>query len=124
MAGYLRDLVEVVTKEATPDEAPIGSARKLTLRLRDRARSALLDAARVRRSTPAAWATALLEATLVGDGGPVWGKRETEELRALYAELKAAEQAVSDPVALDAVRRAMKRVLDNLTRLQGEVEPR
>lgn len=122
VAGYLRDVVEALTGEATPVKTPIGSARKLTLRPTDEARAALLEAARARRSTPTAWATALLEAALMGDGRPVWGEREAAELRALYTELKAAELAVSDPAALDAVRRAMKRVLGNLSRLQGEIE--
>lgn len=124
VAGYLRYVVEELTGEVEADGASVGSARKLNLRLRDRPRAALLDGARARRSTPAAWATALLEGMLSGDGGPVWGKREVEELRALYAELKAVEQATADPAALNPLRTAMLRVLGNLALLQGAVETR
>lgn len=124
MAKALRLVMEDLAGTPQARSSVTGSARKLNLRLHDAPRAKLLEQAEARGTSPAAWATALLEGALMGGDRPVWGKRETGELRALYAELKAAEQVASDPVALDAVRRAMKRVLDNLARLEAALKSR
>lgn len=118
-AAYLREMVAVVIGDAPP-EGPVapGSARKVTVRLRDEPRRKLLAQAAAQRTTPAAWATALIEAALSGTDRPVWGKREAEELRALYLDLKRIELASSDPAVLDAIRPAMLRVARNIGRLE------
>lgn len=122
VAKALRTVMEEAAGQASDgsesDDAPPGSARKLNLRLRDEPRAALLRQAEGQRTSPAAWATALLEAALLGTNRPVWGKREAEELRALYMDLKRIEGTTSDPAALDAIRRAMLRVADNVGRLE------
>lgn len=120
VAKALRLLMEDAAGQAPEPsrDTAHGSARKLHLRLRDESRAALLRQAAVQRTSPAAWATALLEAALLGTNRPVWGKREAEELRALYLDLKRIEGATSDPAALDAIRRAMLRVADNVGRLE------
>lgn len=120
VAKALRAVMEEAAGQA-PDGtggSTSGSARKLNLRLRDGPRAALLHQAAVQQTSPAAWATALLEAALLGTNRPVWGKREAEELRALYLDLKRIEGVTSDPAALDAIRRAMLRVADNVGRLE------
>ncbi len=120
VAGYLRYVVEELTGEGASLDPPAGSARKLNLRLRDSAREVLLALSCKRRSTPAATATALLEASLLGTDGPAWSKREAEELRVLYLNLKAIEALSSDPAVLDATRSAMLRVAGNIGRLEAK----
>lgn len=118
-AAYLREMVAVVIGDPPP-EGPVapGSARKVTIRLRGEPRRELLAQAASQHTSPAAWATALLEAALSGTDRPVWGKREAEELRALYLDLKRIELASSDPAVLDAIRPAMLRVARNIGRLE------
>ncbi len=120
LAGGIRKLMErEVGQQFTPRRAS-GSARKLNLRLSDAARASLLLQAEERGSSPAAWATAVLEAALSGDGRAVWGRREAEDLRALYAELKAVQPSLSDPAARDALHRAMLRLLKTLTGVEAK----
>ncbi len=118
MAKAIRLLMERVVGDAPSGPVAPGSARKITLRVRDEARAVLLEQAAGQHTSPPAWATALLESALLGAGRPVWGKREAEELRALYLELKAVERASSDPAVLDAIRPAMLRVARNIGRLE------
>lgn len=122
MAKALRVLMEDAAGHTPSAPAAPGSARKLTVRLRDEPRAALLAQAALQHTSPAAWATALLEAALSGTDRPVWGKREAEELRALYLDLKRIELASSDPAVLNAIRPAMLRVARNIGRL--ETKPR
>lgn len=114
VAGGIRALMERETGQQAPPRQGAGSARKLNLRLRDAARAELLRQGEDRGTSPAAWATALLESALLGIDRPVWGRREADELRALYVELKAVQPAVLDPAARDALHRAMLRVLKTL----------
>lgn len=114
VAGGIRALMErEAGQQASPRQAA-GSARKLNLRLRDAARAELLRQGEERGTSPAAWATALLESALLGIDRPVWGRREADELRALYVEMKAVQAVVSDPVARDGLHRAMLRLLKTL----------
>lgn len=124
MAKGIRVLMEEVSGQSAGKPPVSGSARKLDLRLSDGPRAKLLEQAAARDTSPPAWARALLEAALLGEGRPVWGKRETAELRALYAELKEVERVTGDPAVLDPLRVAMMRVLNNLARLQREFESR
>lgn len=117
-AAHLRDLAHAEADLAVLPPRPSGAARKLDLRLRDDARASLLEGARERGITPAAYATAILELVLLGKAEPRGPERD--RLRQTYlafrlirdtsreADVKALAQA-----AMNRVERAMR----------GETEP-
>ncbi len=84
-AAIRRLLVSVVDGQ-DPTE-PVGSAgHRVTVRLKDAERFALLEAARLRQTTPANWIRSLAIGHLARR--PQWNDAEVLELRAVFTELR------------------------------------
>lgn len=126
VSSLLRELIGGVAAGGPATEPRgVGRSEQVLVRLRGPEREALGQAARDRRTTPAAWVRALVLGTLASQ--PQWSREETEELRAIYGELRrignnvnqiargvnAAVQAGDYPpeqgrAALEAVRLVME----------------
>ncbi len=84
-AAIRRLLLNVVDGQEPPE--PLGSAgHRVTVRLKDAERLALLDAARLRQTTPANWLRSLALGHLLKR--PQWNGAEVAELRAVFTELR------------------------------------
>jgi hypothetical protein len=107
-AALVREFAHSVAGQVPTDPPPPGGAQKLTVRLSGPARVALRDAAAARRSTPAAWATAMLEAQLMRR--PRWSEGEEAVLRAVFGELQRIGDRLTDREAAARVDVAMGRI--------------
>ena len=84
-AALRRILSEAVAGK--PPQAPLGaSGYRVTIRLKDAERLALLAAARDRQTTPSVWLRCLAVAHL--SRRPQWNDSETSELRAIFVEMR------------------------------------
>ncbi len=71
----------------TEPQAPLGTAGyRVSVRLKDRERFALLAAARARQTTPSVWLRCLAVVHL--GKRPQWNEQEVAELRAVFTELR------------------------------------
>lgn len=108
IASLVREFAYSVAGQAPPRPPTVGAAQKLMVRLCEPARLALREAATQRRSTPAAWAAAMLEAQLLHRAR--WSAGEEAALQSIYVELQRIGDAMADREAAAAVERAMNRV--------------
>ncbi len=84
-AALRRILLDVVAGQVP--QAPLGtSGYRVSVRLKDAERLALLAAARARETTPSVWLRCLAVVHL--GRRPQWNERETAELRAVFSELR------------------------------------
>ena len=84
-AAIRRLLLSVVDGQAPAE--PMGSAgHRVTVRLKDAERLALLEASRARQTTPANWLRSLAVVHLARR--PQWSQAEVTELRAVFTELR------------------------------------
>ena len=85
-SAALRRLVHAAADGQEPAD-PLGSAgHRVTVRLKDAERLALLDAAKSRQTTPANWLRSLALGHLMKR--PQWNGAEVAELRAVFTELR------------------------------------
>ncbi len=85
-SAALRKYVLDVASDQEP-QVPLGtSGYRVSVRLKDAERFALLDAARARLTTPSAWLRGLAVVHL--GRRPQWNEQETVELRAVFTELR------------------------------------
>ena len=106
----LRRYVLDASADAEP-QAPLGTAGyRVSVRLKDKERFALLDAARSRRTTPSAWLRSLAVVHL--GRRPQWNEQEVAELRDVFTELRRIGSN------LNQIARAL-----NVAALSGEYPP-
>ena len=133
-AALRRILLDVV--DGQEPQAPLGtSGYRVSVRLKDAERFALLEAARARQVTPSAWLRCLAVVHL--GRRPQWNERETAELRSVFTELRRigtnlnqiakalnvaaqsgeypAEQGTAALEAADLVRSETRRVVAAMT---------
>lgn len=85
-SAAIRRLLLAVVDDQVPAE-PMGSAgHRVTVRLKDAERFALLEAARSRQTTPANWLRSLAVVHLARR--PQWNESEVAELRGVFTELR------------------------------------
>lgn len=110
---------------AQPAEPPRGgAAHKLSLRLRGRARVRLIEEAKARGTTPAAWATAMLEAQLCREER--WAGDELAVLRGIHRAVLGMPPGESVTTLLAALERTMaaNRAYWGVEPLQAELRRR
>ena len=84
-AALRRILLDVVTGQ--PPQMPLGaSGHRVSVRLKETERFALLAAARARQTTPSVWLRCLAVVHL--GRRPQWNDQEVTELRAVFTELR------------------------------------
>ena len=85
-AAALRELVQKAVDGRDPVPPVAGAGYRVTVRLREQARDALVRAAQARAVTPATWLRSLAVAHLTRR--PQWNSAEVEALRDLFAEVR------------------------------------
>ncbi len=106
-AALIRMFAEEAAGEASISPAG-GSGQKITLRLPDNVRRQLREQAAANRTTPTAWAGAMLEAQLCGQVR--WTEPQIVELRAARVLLADLRDRVVDAAAADQVAKAVRLV--------------
>lgn len=109
-SAALRRLLLAVVDDQEPTGPPGSAGHRITVRLRDAERLALLEAARSRQTTPANWLRSLAIGHLMRR--PQWNGAEIAELRAVFTELRRIGNNVNQ-IAHAA----------NAAALAGEVHP-
>jgi len=84
-SAALRRMMGEAVGEAAPGPALVSSGYRVTVRLKDAERQALLDAAEARATSPANWIRSLAVVHLARK--PQWSAAEIEALRSVFEEL-------------------------------------
>lgn len=105
IAAVIRSFVEANSGGEISPAPKGGSAQKLNLRLRDGVRAKLREVAAARGSTPSAYATALLEAHMMGQ--PQWSAEQLAELRATRRLVAEVRDKLEGEAAADRVEASL-----------------